>query len=224
MDGNLEAWQRILVHLYPVSRPNLSMESVYDMLPLLHKYNIKGIMDGCLEYLKTQFPASLSPDPNSPCYIINWLKLADDLQLDDLKTVCMAKVRDMARNKKLGAALLSPSKQGYHGPRPASCPNSHATSLYPACPAWCNDCVDWVCCGGVPGGACTCKPSGSGSAGGCRQPTQQTAPISAIRHAMLRLYQPQQLADNVKGLSEGIKDDLLASLAAACNCKDNNCQ
>ena len=136
VDGSLNVWQSILVHLYPVRpKPELSTDSVYYMLPLLHKYNIKCILGDCLEFLDTQFPASLSPEPNSSCCIINWLKLADDLQLDDLRAVCMAKVRDMAHNKKLGAALISTCQLPSPAARPAVCPSGHGAPQYPACPA-----------------------------------------------------------------------------------------
>ena len=63
----------ILALLYPVVHPKLNMAAVRDMLPLAHKYDIKGVLDECMEYLLTHFPANLSPDPMSECFIDDWL-------------------------------------------------------------------------------------------------------------------------------------------------------
>ena len=61
----------ILTHLYPVRpKPSLTKEGAFQMLPLLHKYDVKVLFDDCLKYLDTVFPLGLSPDPGSDCYII----------------------------------------------------------------------------------------------------------------------------------------------------------
>ena len=215
MDGDLEVWQGILVRLYPVAKPMLSMKHVYDMLPLLHKYNIKGVMDECLEYLSYHFPASLSREPSSPCYIINWLKLADDLQLDDLRAVCMAKFRDMAHKKELGAAMIFPYHLRQRPARPDSCPVNHHSA---ACPAWCNKCGLWVCCDGVSGGTCKYKPSGESFVGGCGG---ITVPVTTAGCAWRRNDQAL-LRQSIKRLSRGVVDDLLASLVCVSNCNYKN--
>ena len=107
MDGTLDDWQGILTHYYPVRpKPVLTLDGIYRMLPVLHKYHIKSLLEDCLEHLKASFPANLSPKPDSQLYIIKWLKLADDLQLDGLKAACLTKAKELTENNKFGVAAL----------------------------------------------------------------------------------------------------------------------
>ncbi len=43
VDGTLEAWAMVLVRLYPLPRPEMTVEAAEDLLPLVHKYNFKTI-------------------------------------------------------------------------------------------------------------------------------------------------------------------------------------
>ena len=48
------------------------------------RYDFVTFLKEALAFLRQHFPGSLSPDPTSPCYVITWLALADDLQLEEV--------------------------------------------------------------------------------------------------------------------------------------------
>ena len=133
MEGSREAWLLVLELVYSLfPRPELSVDRVHTMLPVLHEYDVAGPLGECLRYLGKLFPDKLSTEPEDPCYVLRWLKLADDLQLDNLHDMCMAKVRSVAASKQLHQATLSQAKP--QGPfvqcstcravRCASCPRA----------------------------------------------------------------------------------------------------
>ena len=103
LEGNLGTWLAILEHLYaaqdgaaiegPQQQQQQQLQlsgppgSVFSMLPVLHKYDIHCLMEACLNHLSAALPDRLSPHPGSEGFIIRWLGLAEELQLDELKEV-----------------------------------------------------------------------------------------------------------------------------------------
>ena len=205
----------ILAHLYPTvrPRPSLSSDAIGGILPLVHKYDIACLLEDCLAYLKIALPDRLSPKISSPDYVIKWLKLADDLQLDDLRDMCMKKAREMARNSQLGFAIMHtpgklnglPSK-----PKPSGCFSGHCSrhSSKATCPMWCKKCNEWVCTMGS-GSKCYYKKCVGGCVNGCGGPIRSPPTFSG----------PLKVNDTVKGLSRDTLEELLASVVAACNCE-----
>ena len=59
-----------------------------------------------LAFLYARFPAELSPDPRHEGYVMAWLALADELQIDELRSVCLRFVRGLAFNGRLEDTLL----------------------------------------------------------------------------------------------------------------------
>ena len=59
-----------------------------------------------LAFLYQRFPAELSPDPRHEGYVMAWLALADELQIDELRSVCLRFVRGLAFNGRLEDTLL----------------------------------------------------------------------------------------------------------------------
>ena len=207
----------ILAHLYPTvrPRPSLSSNAIADMLPLVHKYDIACLLEDCLAYLNTALPDQLSPQISSPDYVIKWLKLVCDLQLDGLKAMCMKKAREMARKSQLGGAIMSSDQLKAMPTKPETCCMGHRNSQNPLCPSWCHNCNDWVCTyqwsGIDQGGLCLCKPP-SNTPGCCQtiSPSSGSAPT---------ISGPLKVNDIVKSLSRDALEELLASVVAACNCE-----
>ena len=62
------------------------------MLPVVHKYDMHGLLGQCMSVLEASFPLQLSVQRANPGYILTWLQLADDLQLYGLKDKCIARL------------------------------------------------------------------------------------------------------------------------------------
>ena len=128
VDGSVDAWRCILQRLYPFyPQPSNNLSVVATMLPVLHKYDIAHLLTSALDFVNSNLirpPSSLSPDPFSPSYVLKWLNLADGLQLDDIKTACLSKMRQMSVARTLEKALVViPSATAVTTPpKPMSCP------------------------------------------------------------------------------------------------------
>ena len=83
------------------------MQRVHTMLPVLHKYDMRGPLGECMAYLTDQLPAGLTADPRHPGYLLLWMQLADDLQLAEIHSMCMCKLRSLAYSRRLGRAFLA---------------------------------------------------------------------------------------------------------------------
>ncbi|KAG1664744.1 hypothetical protein FOA52_004752 [Chlamydomonas sp. UWO 241] len=92
VDGNLGTWTYMLSCLYPPhDQPELTFESVYTLLPVVHKYNLFKLLTRLIAFIKTN-GAFLSPDPAYPSkYVVRWLALAERLQLVDPRELCLAR-------------------------------------------------------------------------------------------------------------------------------------
>ena len=63
-----------------------------------------GPLGDCLRHLCKQ---ELAADPEDPCFVLAWLKLADDLQLENLRDMCTAEVRRLAASRHLAQAIIA---------------------------------------------------------------------------------------------------------------------
>ena len=103
----MQIWQEILTHYYPVRpKPSLTMEVIHTILPVILKYDIRGLFEDIVVSFNT--PNKLDPDPSSPNYVIKMLKLVDHLQLYELKKACLGSAVALASDGFLGLALLKP--------------------------------------------------------------------------------------------------------------------
>ncbi len=49
------------------------------------RYDFSSLLTYMLSYLEQRFPAELSNIPSSDTFVMNWLALSDDLQLESLR-------------------------------------------------------------------------------------------------------------------------------------------
>ncbi|KAG1670275.1 hypothetical protein FOA52_003625 [Chlamydomonas sp. UWO 241] len=107
VDGNLDTWTYILKDLYPqYDPPALTLSSVYKLLPVVHKYDFTKLLERMVAFVKGMSGA-LSHDPAHPTiYIIRWLALAEVLQLDALRELCLGKLRGMTREQRKAALVV----------------------------------------------------------------------------------------------------------------------
>ncbi|KAG1661259.1 hypothetical protein FOA52_003716 [Chlamydomonas sp. UWO 241] len=107
VDGSFGTWTYILSHLYPLHQPPaLDWGSAYTLLPTLHKYDFsKAITRLLIAFVKDQ---ELDINPLLPkTYIITWLALAERLQLDELRELCLGKLRGATKDD-LQSAIMMP--------------------------------------------------------------------------------------------------------------------
>jgi hypothetical protein len=100
VDGSLGVWSYILSCLYPLhDQPELTLGSVYTLLPVVHKYDFPKLLTRLMGFIKDK-SAVLSHDSAYPShYIVRWLALAESLQLDELRELCLDKLRFMTRQQ-----------------------------------------------------------------------------------------------------------------------------
>ncbi|KAL6761707.1 hypothetical protein V8C86DRAFT_3023716 [Haematococcus lacustris] len=99
-----EEWLLVISQLYPiVPRPELSLQQLQQVLPVVHKvrarcaqvlsimiaYNLTELLQFVSSKLATQLASTWSLDPSAPGYIIKWLVTAEQLQLDALKQAAL---------------------------------------------------------------------------------------------------------------------------------------
>ncbi|KAJ9520172.1 hypothetical protein QJQ45_030092 [Haematococcus lacustris] len=115
-----EEWLLVISQLYPiVPRPELSLQQLQQVLPVVHKardvhhssapvstcvafheqslpcllhclqYNFSELLQYVCSRLATELPSSWSLDPAAPGYITKWLVTAEQLQLDALKEAAL---------------------------------------------------------------------------------------------------------------------------------------
>ncbi|KAJ9520162.1 hypothetical protein QJQ45_030086, partial [Haematococcus lacustris] len=85
-----EEWLLVISQLYPiVPRPEMSLQQLQQVLPVVHKHNFPELLQFVETRLVTQLSNSWSLDPSAPGYIIKWLVTAEQLQLDALKQAAL---------------------------------------------------------------------------------------------------------------------------------------
>ncbi|KAG1670276.1 hypothetical protein FOA52_003626 [Chlamydomonas sp. UWO 241] len=94
------AWTYILSDLYPqFDPPALTLSSVYTLLPVMHKYDFPKLLARLVGFIKGKIKA-LSHNAWGPAnYIVLWLALSERLQLDELRELCLNKLRSMTRQQ-----------------------------------------------------------------------------------------------------------------------------
>jgi hypothetical protein len=101
VDGSPGAWTYILSDLYPLhDAPALTLGSAHMLLPVVHKYNFTKLLTRLIAFIEVNSEEALSPDPTSRfSYAITWLALAERLQLDELREMCIDMLRGMTRQQ-----------------------------------------------------------------------------------------------------------------------------
>ncbi|KAG1667959.1 hypothetical protein FOA52_008331 [Chlamydomonas sp. UWO 241] len=107
VDGSLSAWTYIMSDLYPlIEPPPLTLGGVYVLLPVVHKYDFTRLVTRLVAFVKANSD-KLYSDPRFPSnFILRWLTLAEQLQLDALREVCLGRLRNMLREDIEQAMLL----------------------------------------------------------------------------------------------------------------------
>jgi hypothetical protein len=99
VDGSLGTWAYILSDLNQQREPPaLTMDSVYTLLPVVHKYDFTKLLARLVAFVKDK-SEDLDSDPEFFTYIVRWLALAERLQLDDLQEVCLDRLRGMTKEQ-----------------------------------------------------------------------------------------------------------------------------
>ncbi|KAG1654975.1 hypothetical protein FOA52_004562 [Chlamydomonas sp. UWO 241] len=99
VDGSFGTWVYILTQLYQRrDPPDLTLRSVYVLLPVVHKYDFTMLLTRLKAFIKKKIEA-LSYVPSHSHYVIRWLALAERLQLDDLRELCLGRLRSMTRKE-----------------------------------------------------------------------------------------------------------------------------
>mmetsp|Transcript_17571 Transcript_17571/g.52811 ORF Transcript_17571/g.52811 Transcript_17571/m.52811 type:complete len:215 (-) Transcript_17571:209-853(-) len=105
VDGSLGAWTYILMWMHPQhEEPPLTLGGAYTLLPVAHKYGFIKLVARAVDVVKGHplFPHHSLPST----YIISWLSLAEDLQLDALQDKCWSSLRGWT-GKQVAAALMN---------------------------------------------------------------------------------------------------------------------
>ncbi|KAG1670273.1 hypothetical protein FOA52_003623 [Chlamydomonas sp. UWO 241] len=107
VDGSHGAWTYILSCLYPRHfRPELTLGSVYHLLPVVHKYDFPELQTRLVAFVKSKI-AVLSHNSEVPStYIVCWLALSERLQLDELRKLCLGKLRGMSKGQRKAALIV----------------------------------------------------------------------------------------------------------------------
>ncbi|GAX76391.1 hypothetical protein CEUSTIGMA_g3836.t1 [Chlamydomonas eustigma] len=156
VDGDLDSWTAVIRFLYSPPMPSdkpcnqLTADQVYMIMPVAHRYGFEEIMSLCLQLTSRVFPGCLSCDTYSSFFILKWLNLAADLRLEELKSVCLKKMIEMAKQKTLHSALCLNGEGDKYLPqtsqnntnKPTQCPICNSNSYTWV---WCFMCGSWVC-------------------------------------------------------------------------------
>jgi hypothetical protein len=107
VDGSLGTWTYILSDLYPsFDPPALTLSSVFTLLPVVHKYDFTKLLGRLMTFIKDKSEALSFLPQNPVTYIIAWLALAERLQLDELRELCLGKLGSMSRAQLLIAITV----------------------------------------------------------------------------------------------------------------------
>ncbi|KAG1671685.1 hypothetical protein FOA52_007476 [Chlamydomonas sp. UWO 241] len=100
VDGSLGTWTYMQSCLYPFhNQPKLTLGSVFTLLPVAHKYDFAKLLARLMAFIKKKIE-ELHSDPDAPStYIIPWLALAESLQLDELRELCLMRLHDMTKQQ-----------------------------------------------------------------------------------------------------------------------------
>jgi hypothetical protein len=100
VDGSLGAWTYVLMDLYPLlDPPALTWGSVFTLLPVAHKYDFPRLLKRLVAFVMDNCEALTHDPKNLKQFVIRWLALAERLQLDELRELCLGKVRGMTREQ-----------------------------------------------------------------------------------------------------------------------------
>ncbi|KAG1670967.1 hypothetical protein FOA52_011402 [Chlamydomonas sp. UWO 241] len=101
VDGSIGVWTYILSCLYPLhDQPHLTLRAVYALLPVVHKYNFAKLITRLVGFVKEKIQTlSHNPDDSETC-VIRWIELAERLQLDGLRELCLSRLGEMMKEQR----------------------------------------------------------------------------------------------------------------------------
>ncbi|KAG1669257.1 hypothetical protein FOA52_003294 [Chlamydomonas sp. UWO 241] len=87
-------------------RLELTLGGVYNLLPVVHKYDFPRPIAQLVDFVKDSIgeldhcwdPSDHRAYPST--YVVHWLALAERLQLDELREMCLDRLRGMSRRKR----------------------------------------------------------------------------------------------------------------------------
>jgi hypothetical protein len=107
VDGSLGTWTYILSCLYPLhDQPELTLGSVYTLLPVVHKFDFPKLLTRLLGFVKGKRGVLNHDADDQTTNPIRWLALAERLQLDELRELCLGKLRDMSKEQRKAALIV----------------------------------------------------------------------------------------------------------------------
>ena len=206
VEGDHHAWTKLLDRLYPCcNNDTWSLEEAKQILPLVHRYDIHLLLDSILRFLLPILPKSLSTHSSSPGFVLSWLKIADSLQIDEVKAICLAFIQNAAYEQKIERMIFCSIpdltvklvKNQPKTPCPTTCPRFSHSGSRTCSIEWCERCSSWGCV------ALGCRDCGS--------PLAPVKPSKKIGRVFLGDDLPR-LTDEVKSLSTSLLQELLAAL------------
>ncbi|KAG1656641.1 hypothetical protein FOA52_008865 [Chlamydomonas sp. UWO 241] len=100
VDGSIGTWTYIVSCLYLLhDQPDLTLRSVYTLLPVVHKYDFPKPLTRLMAFIKGKSEMLSHNAWDFITYTIRWLALAERLQLDELRELCLDRMRGMTREQ-----------------------------------------------------------------------------------------------------------------------------
>jgi len=111
VDGSFGSWTYILSCLYPLhDSPAITLGSVLTLLPVVHKYDFTKLLTRLVAFVKANEEMLCHDFDRMDKYVINWLALAERLQLDELRELCLNRLRGFSKTE-LQMAIIEPSRR-----------------------------------------------------------------------------------------------------------------
>ncbi|KAG1655834.1 hypothetical protein FOA52_013290 [Chlamydomonas sp. UWO 241] len=97
VDGSLGSWTYIMTDLHQLPEPPaLSLSGVYELLPVVHKYDFSRLLARLVAFIRLQRGRLLADPDHFETYVVRWLALAERLQLDELHELCLGRAPKLA--------------------------------------------------------------------------------------------------------------------------------
>ncbi|KAG1673749.1 hypothetical protein FOA52_002318 [Chlamydomonas sp. UWO 241] len=112
VDGSFGAWTYILSDLHQQrDPPALTLGSVLTLLPVVHKYDFTKLLTRLAAFVKAR-GGEMSHDPGLPSnFVVRWLALAERLQLDELRELCLGRLQGMTKEELRKATTVAQSTE-----------------------------------------------------------------------------------------------------------------
>jgi hypothetical protein len=100
VDGSLGTWTYILNDLHHQrDPPALTLGSVLTLLPVVHKYNFTKLLARLVAFVREKSGRLDHDYGDRFTFVIVWLALSERLQLDELRELCLGRLRGMTKGE-----------------------------------------------------------------------------------------------------------------------------